>query len=102
MRRKLDWKQELDKKELKYGVLLLLLYLAAILMITAGCSRHSLAQADHAAGNVKPKLPARKPANSALASPDLSATVLSGRKLTIEKRAQKQETSRHFDDNVYG
>ena len=30
------------------------------------------------------------------------APVLSGRKLTIEKREQKHETSRHFDDDVYG
>jgi len=92
MHRKLDWKRELDKKELKYGVLLLLLYLAAILMATAGCSRRSLAQPDHPAGNIKPKLAAAKPANS--------APVLSGRRLTIENARAKKETSRHFDDDV--
>jgi hypothetical protein len=99
MQRKLDWKAELDKKELKYGVLLLLLYLAAILMATAGCSRHSLAEPDHAGGNTKSKLIRVKPLNPA---PNLSAHVLSGRQLTIEKRAQRQETLHHFDDDVYG
>jgi hypothetical protein len=102
MHRKLDWKAELDKKELKYGVLLLLLYLAAILMATSGCSRRSLAQPDHAAGNIKPKLAIAKTTNSLPAAPDLSVHVLSGRQLTIEKHAQKKETSRHFDDDVYG
>jgi hypothetical protein len=102
MHRKLDWKAELDKKELKYGVLLLLLYLAAIMMATAGCSRHSLAEPDHAAGIIKPKLPITKTTNPVPAAPDLSAHVFSGRQLTIEKHAQRKETSRHFDDDVYG
>jgi len=35
-RQKLDWKHEIDKKELRYGVLMLLLYLAAIMIATAG------------------------------------------------------------------
>jgi len=32
-RQKLDWKQEIDKKELRYGVLMLLLYLVGREMI---------------------------------------------------------------------
>jgi hypothetical protein len=99
MQRKLDWKAELDKKELKYGVLLLLLYLAAIMMATAGCSRQSLAQPDHARGNIKPKLPVAKATNLATYR---SAPVLSGRQLTIAKHTQRRDTSRRFDDDVYG
>jgi hypothetical protein len=100
-RQKLDWKREIDKKELRYGVLLLLLYLAAIMIATAGCSRPSIAKADHSAGNVAPKSAAKI---AALGHPavDSPVPVLSGRKLTIEKREQKHETSRHFDDDVYG
>ena len=100
-RQKLDWKQEIDKKELRYGVLMLLLYLAAILIATAGCSRSSLVQADHAPGQPMSKSVAKIAAlgHPAFAAP---APVLSGRKLTIEKREQKHETSRHFDDDVYG
>jgi len=98
---KLDWKRELDKKELKYGVLLLLLYLAAILMAT-GCSRHSLAQADHAAGETKAKTAAAKVAVLGRPSPDPAVHPISGRQLTIEKHQQRHETSRHFDNDVYG
>jgi len=100
-RHKLDWKQEIDKKELRYGVLMLLLYLAAIMIATAGCSRSSLVQADHAPGQPTSKSAAKI---AALGHPavEVHAPVLSGRKLTIEKREQKHETSRHFDDDVYG
>ncbi len=52
---KLDWKRELDKKELKYGVMILLLYLAAIMMATSGCSRRALLQDAHEAGKTAPK-----------------------------------------------
>jgi hypothetical protein len=100
-RHNLDWQQEIDKKELRYGVLLLLLYLAAILIATAGCSRPSLVQADHAPGQPTSKSAAKIAAlgHPAVVSP---AHVLSGRKLTIEKHEQKHDTSRHFDDAVYG
>jgi hypothetical protein len=102
MPRKLDWKQELDKKELKYGVLLLLLYLAAILMVTSGCSSNPLSQPDHAAANRKPKGLLVNSASPVPAVPEITSHVLSGRQLTIEKRAQRQETLHHFDDDVYG
>ncbi|HLZ13933.1 MAG TPA: hypothetical protein VKP58_15225 [Candidatus Acidoferrum sp.] len=100
-RQKLDWKREIDKKELRYGVLMLLLYLAAILIATAGCSRSSLVKADHAPGQNASKSAAKI---AALGHPavDSPAPVLSGRKLTIEKREQKRETSRRFVDAVYG
>ncbi|HWZ96506.1 MAG TPA: hypothetical protein VN025_01970 [Candidatus Dormibacteraeota bacterium] len=103
MRRKLDWKRELDKKELKYGVLILLLYLAVIMMATSGCSRRSIASADNAAGKptAKPAI-IQKSANTARVEPHFSTRALSGRQLTIEKHAQKKETTRHFDDTVYG
>jgi hypothetical protein len=98
---KLDWKREIDKKELRYGVLMLLLYLAAIMIATAGCSRSSIVKADHAPGQPASKSAAKI---AALGHPALDSPVpvLSGRKLTIEKREQKHETSRHFDDDVYG
>ena len=101
LRRKLDWKQELDKKELKYGVLILLLYLAAIMIATAGCSRRAPAQSSDATFP-KAKTPADKVA--ALGTPQIqpAAHVLSGRQLTIEKHQQKHETSRQFNDDVYG
>ena len=100
-RQKLDWKHEIDKKELRYGVLMLLLYLAAIMIATAGCSRPSVAKIDHAAGNPASRSEAKI---AALGHPavEAHAAVMSGRKLTIEKREQKHETSRHFDDDVYG
>jgi len=100
-RQKLDWKHEIDKKELRYGVLMLLLYLAAIMIATAGCSRPSVAKVDHAAGNPASRSEAKI---AALGHPAVQAhaAVMSGRKLTIEKREQKHETSRHFDDDVYG
>jgi len=100
-RQKLDWKQEIDKKELRYGVLMLLLYLAAIMIATAGCSRPPVVKADRATGNPTSKSEAKI---AALGHPavEARAPVLSGRKLTIEKREQKHETSRHFDDEVYG
>jgi hypothetical protein len=100
-RQKLDWKREIDKKELRYGVLMLLLYLAAIMIATAGCSRSSLVQADHAPGQPPSKSAAKI---AALGHPAVTTPVrvLSGRKLTIEKREQKHETARHFDDDVYG
>jgi hypothetical protein len=102
LRSKLDWKRELDKKELRYGVLMLLLYLAAILIATGGCSRSPLVQPDHVAGATKQKSPAEKVAALGTPAPKAVAHVLSGRQLTIEKRQQKRETSRHFDDDVYG
>src|SRR5215475_5537060 len=102
LRRKLDWKLELDKKELKYGVLMLLLYLAAILIATAGCSRRSLSQVDHNADPSHAKSSAEKVAALGTPAPKPVAHVLSGRQLTIEKRQQKHETSRHFDDDIYG
>jgi len=99
-RQKLDWKHEIDKKELRYGVLMLLLYLAAIMIATAGCSRSRIVQTDHAPGQPTSKSAAKI---AALGHPAVEAhAVLSGRKLTIEKREQKHETSRHFDDDVYG
>src|SRR5258706_9971323 len=100
-RQKLDWKHEIDKKDLRYGVLMLLLYLAAIMIATAGCSRSPLVKADHAAGNPASMSEAKI---AALGHPaaEAHAAVMSGRKLTIEKREQKHETSRHFDDDVYG
>ena len=101
LRRKLDWKRELDKKELKYGVLMLLLYLAAILMATAGCSGHSL-ETDRASGRTKTKSSEAKVAALGNPGPELTARVLSGRQLTIEKRQQKHESSRHFEDTIYG
>ncbi len=102
LRRKLDWERELDKKELKYGVLMLLLYLAAILIATGGCSRGSLAQPEHAAGATNQKSSAEKVAALGTPAPKPVAHVLSGRQLTIEKRQQKRETSRRFDDDAYG
>jgi len=100
-RQKLDWKREIDKKELRYGALMLLLYLAAIMIATSGCSRSRIVQADHAPGQPPSKSAAKV---AALGHPavEVHAPVLSGRKLTIEKREQKHETSRHFDDDVYG
>jgi hypothetical protein len=100
-RPKLDWKQELDKKELKYGVLILLLYLAAIMIATAGCSRRAPVQSSDAKF---PKANASADKVAALGSPQIqpAAHLLSGRRLTIEKREQKHETSRQFNDDVYG
>ena len=100
-RQKLDWKHEIEKKELRYGVLMLLLYLAAIMIATAGCSRPPVVKADRAAGDTASRSEAKI---AALGHPavEARAAVLSGRKLTIEKREQKHETSRHFDDEVYG
>jgi len=99
--RKLDWKRELDKKELRYGVLMLLLYLAAIMIATAGCSRRPDAKTE-SASSAKGKSSAAKV--SALGSAEIKPAlhVLSGRQLTIEKRGQKHETSRHFGDDIYG
>ncbi|MBS1867909.1 MAG: hypothetical protein JSS69_18515, partial [Acidobacteria bacterium] len=94
MRPRLDWKRELDKKELKYGVLILLLYLAAIMMAASGCSRRALVQDAHEAGKTAPK--------SAAAQKPLTPVRASGRQLTIAKHAQKRETSRHFEDDIYG
>jgi len=91
---KLDWKRELDKKELKYGVLILLLYLAAIMMATSGCSRRALVQDAHEAGKAPPK--------SVAAEKPLTPVRASGRQLTIAKHAQKRDTSRHFEDDIYG
>jgi hypothetical protein len=102
MRRpKLDWKQELDKKELKYGVLLLLLYLAAIMIATAGCSRRAPVQSSDTTVP-KAKTSASKVAALGNAEVQPASHVLSGRQLTIEKRQQKRETSRQFNDDVYG
>jgi hypothetical protein len=92
---KLDWKRELDKKELKYGVMILLLYLAAILLATSGCSHRALVQDAHEAGKAAPKV-------AATHSPLTPVRAISGRQLTIAKHAQKKETARHFDDDVYG
>jgi len=100
-RPKLDWKQELDKKELKYGVLLVLLYLAAIMIATAGCSRRAPVQSSDATFP-KAKTSAAKVAALGNAEVRPASHVLSGRQLTIEKRQQKHETSRQFTDDVYG
>ena len=91
---KLDWKRELDKKELKYGVMILLLYLAAIMMAASGCSRRALMQDAHEAG--------KTPQKSEAAQKTLTPVRASGRQLTIAKHAEKQETSRHFQDDAYG
>jgi hypothetical protein len=92
---KLDWKRELDKKELKYGTLILLLYLAAILLATSGCSRNSQVKDAHEAG--------KTPQNAGIVQRRLTPVrAQSGRQLTISKHAQKKETARHFDDDVYG
>ena len=98
--RKLDWKRELDKKELRYGVLMLLLYLAAIMIATAGCSRPFA----KTGGSFSAREKSSAAKVSALGTPEIrpASHVLSGRHLTIEKREQKHETSRHFDDDVYG
>lgn len=101
-RHRLDWKQEIDKKELRYGVLMLLLYLAAIMIATAGCSRHSVAQADRAEGESRAKSATAKVAVLGHVQPEVTARLLSGRQLTIEKRQHRLETSTHFDDDVYG
>jgi hypothetical protein len=98
---KLDWKRELDKKELKYGVLMLLLYLAAI-MIATGCSSGSAIQADRAAAETRAKTAAAKVAVLGHVQPTLAVQPLSGRQLTIEKRQHRLETASHFDDDVYG
>lgn len=92
---KLDWKRELDKKELKYGTLILLLYLAAILLATSGCSRNSQVKDAHEAG--------KAPQNAGIVQRRLTPVrAQSGRQLTIAKHTQKKETARHFDDDVYG
>lgn len=98
--RKLDWKREIDKKELRYGVLMLLLYLAAIMIATAGCSRRPAAKAEN---NSSARVKSSAAKVSALGTAEIqpASHVLSGRQLTIEKRAQRHETSRHFDDDVY-
>jgi hypothetical protein len=101
-RPKLDWKQELDKKELKYGVLILLLYLAAILIATAGCSRRAPVQSSDATFPKAKTSAAAKVATLGTAEVQHASHVLSGRQLTIEKRQQKHETSRQFTDDVYG
>jgi hypothetical protein len=92
---KLDWKRELDKKELKYGVLILLLYLVAILFATSGCSRHALVQDAHEAG--KPVVHF-----AGAQTPPALVRSMSGRQLTIAKHTEKKETARHFEDDVYG
>lgn len=102
MPRKLDWKRELDKKELKYGVLFLLLYFASILIVTSGCSRPSSVQAAHAARGGKATLANAKTTDSVGPVSERSARIFSGRQLTIEKHAQRKETLHHFDDDVYG
>lgn len=99
---KLDWKRELDKKELKYGVLMLLLYLAAIMIATGGCSRSSVVRADRAAAETRAKTAAAKVAVLGHAQPQVAVQPLSGRQLTIEKRQHRLETASHFDDDVYG
>lgn len=99
---KLDWKRELDKKELKYGVLMLLLYLAAIMIATGGCSRGSVVQANHSAAETRAKTAAAKVAILGHVQQEPMARPLSGRQLTIEKREHKLETASHFDDDVYG
>jgi len=99
-RRKLDWKRELDRKELKYGVLMLLLYLAAIMIATAGCSHPATKTGN--SSSAREKSSAAKVSALGTAEIQPASHVLSGRQLTIEKRAQKHETSRHFDDDVYG
>ena len=99
---KLDWKRELDRKELRYGVLMLLLYLAAIMIATAGCSRSSAVQAGQAAEEARARSAAAKVAILGHVQPELKVRPLSGRQLTIEKRQQRLETSTHFDDDVYG
>jgi hypothetical protein len=92
---KLDWKRELDKKELKYGTLILLLYLAAILLATSGCSRNTQVKDAHEAG--------KTPQNAGIIQRRLTPVrAQSGRQLTIAKHTQKKETARHFDDDVYG
>jgi len=93
---KLDWKRELDKKELKYGVLILLLYLVAILFATSGCSRRALVQDAHEAGKPASKITANAQ------TPLTPVRSISGRQLTIAKNVEKKETARHFDDDVYG
>ena len=100
-RPKLDWKQEIDKKELRYGVLMLLLYLAAIMIATAGCSRRPAASTEDAS-SAKANSAAAKVSALGTAEIHPASHVLSGRQLTIEKREQRHETSRHFDDDVYG
>ncbi len=97
---KLDWKRELDKKELKYGVLMLLLYLAAIMIATGGCSRASVVSADHSTEQARAKTAAAKVAVLGHVQPTVQP--LSGRQLTIEKRQHKLETASHLDDDVYG
>src|SRR5262252_613042 len=93
---KLDWKRELDKKELKYGVLILFLYLVAILFATSGCSSRALVQDAHEAGKPASKI-------TAIAQTPLTPVrSISGRQLTIAKNVEKKETARHFDDDVYG
>jgi len=92
---KLDWKRELDKKELKYGVLILLLYLVAIMLATSGCSHRALVQDAHEAGKSAPKAAAAQ-------KPLVPLRSISGRQLTIAKHAHKIEAARHFDDDVYG
>ena len=99
---RLDWKRELDKKELRYGVLMLLLYLAAIMIATGGCSRNSVVRADRAAAETRAKSAAAKVAILGHVQPVAVAQPLSGRQLTIEKRQHKLETASHFDDDVYG
>ncbi|HJZ63717.1 MAG TPA: hypothetical protein VKD70_05320 [Candidatus Acidoferrum sp.] len=97
---KLDWKRDLDKKELKYGVLMLLLYLAAIMIATSGCSRPATKTGN--SSSAREKSPAAKVSALGTAEIQPASHVLSGRQLTIEKRAQKHETARHFGDDVYG
>ena len=100
-RRKFDWKRELDKKELRYGVLMLLLYLAALMIATAGCSRPSgkLSASSKNQGN---NTSAAKVSALGHGETAPHTTLLSGRKLTIEKLQQKHETARQFDDDAYG
>ena len=100
-RPKFDWKRELDKKELRYGVLMLLLYLAALMIATAGCSRRPRAKAENSFAG-KTKSSAAKVSALGAAEIQPASHMLSGRQLTIEKREQNHETSRHFDDDVYG
>jgi len=71
-----------------------LLYLAAILMATAGCSRRSLAQPDHPAGTSSPSWLQQ--------SPQIPHPSFRAEDSPSKCHAQKKETSRHFDDDVYG
>lgn len=80
---------------------MLLLYLAAIMIATAGCSRSAPAQSRDVAAQ-KTKASSAKVAALGTAEVRPAAHVLSGRQLTIEKRQQKHETARQFFDEAFG